>query len=234
MEPDYPERYKITVHECGPGNEVIETSYLTTALLCDSGAEALRGRGSQVFSAYLLESDKEVGELVAIKDVRVDDDKPREAPILAGILAEASDDDKDQIKMYFLTVISHGDVRVGGTVDHTRDLIMHKQDIGMKRSTHVLNQLAIVRFFSKAHYRIVFKELCTPVRTIKGLGVVFRKLCDGAAGTNKLLQFCDITNLAVTQASHFYTSINMSIAMLVMAIYLRTTVRENGATWSTL
>jgi hypothetical protein len=38
-----------------------------------------------------------------------------------------------------------------------------------------------------------------------------RTLCDGAAGTDEFLQFCDITDLVVTQASHFYTSINIDL-----------------------
>lgn len=69
-----------------------------------------------------------MGEPVAIKDVWVDGNKPKEATILASLLAEASDDDKDQIKRYCPTVISHGNVRIDGTVDHTRELIMRKQD----------------------------------------------------------------------------------------------------------
>jgi hypothetical protein len=84
---------------------------------------------------------------------------------------------------------------------------------------HTRAQLTINRpFFPKACYRIVFK-VCTPVRAVMALGVVFRTLCDGAAGTDEFLQFCDITNLAVIQASHFCTSINISIVMLVVATY---------------
>ena len=41
---------------------------------------------------------------VAIKDVWVDDDRPREGIILARLLEDASEDDKPLVKQYFLTV----------------------------------------------------------------------------------------------------------------------------------
>lgn len=55
-------------------------------------------------------------------------------------------------------------------------------------------------FFPKAHFRIVFKEVCCPVRAERALGVVFRTLRDGAEVTDEFLQFFGMTNLVVTQA----------------------------------
>jgi hypothetical protein len=175
--------------------------------------EALRGRGTRVFEAYRLEGDKEVGAPVAIKDAWVDDDRPREAAILTRLLEEASGDDKGLVKRYFLTVLSHGNVMIGDKVDHTRDSIMREQDIpsGKRfwlsdkssgpRSGHVsdidltaswdefkqtrASPIINHPFTPKVHYRIVFKEVCTPVRAVTALGVIFDALCDGAAGTNK-------------------------------------------------
>jgi hypothetical protein len=197
-------RYRITVHQRDVAGNVSEISYLTTRLLFDSSAAALRGRGTRVFEAYRLEGDTEVGAPVAIKDVWVDANKAREAAILTRLLEEASDDDRDLIKQYFLTVLSHGDVMIGGKVDHTRDLIMRQQDIpsgerfwlpdnsSEPRSGHVSDiglSLPNRPFFPKVHYRIVFEEVCVPVRTVMVLGVVFNALRDGAAGTNNFSQF---------------------------------------------
>ncbi|KIM78346.1 hypothetical protein PILCRDRAFT_11323 [Piloderma croceum F 1598] len=119
----------VAVHQCDADGKVIGISYLTTRLLYDSGAEALRGRGTRVFEAYRLEGDKQVGAPVTIKDVWVDDDRQREGTTIACLLEEASEDDKPLVKQYFLTVLSEGDVRIGNKVDDTRELIMRQQDI---------------------------------------------------------------------------------------------------------
>jgi len=210
-------RYKITVHQRDTNDKVIGISYLATELLYDSGAEAIRGRGTRVFEAYRLEGDKQVGAPVAIKDVRVDDDRPREGITLAGLLEDASEDDKPLVKQYFLTVLSEGDVRIGNKVDDTRDLIMRQQDIpsgerfwlpdksSEQRSGHVSDigltaswdefrhtrapPMTNRPFSPKVHYRIVFEEVCAPVRVVTTLQVAFQALCDGAAGANNLSQF---------------------------------------------
>jgi hypothetical protein len=210
-------RYKITVHQRDTNDKVIGISYLATELLYDSGAEAIRGRGTRVFEAYRLEGDKQVGAPVAIKDVWVDDDRPREGITLAGLLEDASEDDKPLVKQYFLTVLSEGDVRIGNKVDNTRDLIMRQQDIPSgerfwlpdkssdQRSGHVSDigltaswdefrhtrapSMTNRPFSPKVHYRIVFEEVCAPVRVVTTLQVAFQALCDGAAGANNLSQF---------------------------------------------
>jgi Fungal protein kinase len=210
-------RYKITVHQREAGGKLVEMSYLTTRLLYDSGAEALRGRGTRVFEAYRLEGDDEVGAPVAIKDVWLDDDRPREGATLTRLLEEASEDDKPLVKKYFLTVLSDGDVRIGNKVDNTRDLIMRQQDIpsgerfwlpdksyeprsgnvsdiGLTASweefRHTRAPPMTNRPFSpKTHYRIVFEEVCSPLHAVTTLQVAFQALCDGAAGANNLSQF---------------------------------------------
>ena len=60
-----------------------------------------------------------MGAPVTIKDVWVDDDRPREGITLAGLLEDASKDDKPLVKQYFLTVLLEGDVRIGNKVDDT-------------------------------------------------------------------------------------------------------------------
>jgi hypothetical protein len=48
-----------------------------------------------------LEGDDEVGAPVAIKDVWLDDDRPREGATLTRLLEEASKDDKPLLKKIF-------------------------------------------------------------------------------------------------------------------------------------
>jgi hypothetical protein len=76
-----------------------------------------------------LEGDDEVGASVGIKDVWLDDDRPREGATLTRLLEEASKDDKPLLKKHLLMVLSDGDVRIGNKVDNTRNLVMRQQDI---------------------------------------------------------------------------------------------------------
>jgi len=104
-------RYRITVHTRPVGDDghegpAVETVYRTTRIIFDYGADALRGRGTRVFEARRLEDNVEVGELVVIKDVWVDDDREREDRILSQLLNDADDKDKELVKKYFLTVLA--------------------------------------------------------------------------------------------------------------------------------
>jgi hypothetical protein len=208
-------RYRITVHTRPAGDDgherpAVETVYRTTRIIFDYGADALRGRGTRVFEARRLEDNVEVGELVVIKDVWVDDDREREDRILSQLFNDADDKDKELIRKYFLTVLACGDVIVGGKVDHTRDLITRGRDIprGHKfrlptkaldpRFKHLSStgyppswdefELSRAppathrRFPPKVHYRVVFKEVGKPLHDLETLGDGFHLLVDAIAG----------------------------------------------------
>ena len=117
------------VGDDGHEGPAIKTVYQTARIIFDHRADALRGRGTRVFEAHHLEDNVEVGEPVVIKDVWVDDDREREDKILSQLLNNVDDKDKELIKKYFLTVLACGYIIISGKVDHTCDLITHKQDI---------------------------------------------------------------------------------------------------------
>jgi hypothetical protein len=158
-----------------------------------------------------------VGAPVTIKDVQVDDNRPREGTTLACLLEEASEDDECLIKQYFLMVLSDSNVRIDNKVDDTWDLIMHQQDIpsgekfwlpdkssklcsGHVSDTGITSSWGEFRhtctppitnclFFPKVHYLIVFEEVCDPVCTVTTLKVAFNVLSNGAAGVQTICQF---------------------------------------------
>ena len=89
----------------------------------------LRGWGTRLFEVHRLKDNIEVGELIMIKDIWVDDDWEREDRILSQLFNDTDDKDKELIRKYFLTMLACGDIIVGGKVDHTCDLITHGCDI---------------------------------------------------------------------------------------------------------
>ena len=179
-----------------------------------------------------------MGPPVAIKDVWVDE----EGTTLASLLEEASEDGKPLVKQYVLMMLSEGDVRIGNKVDDTRYLIMRQQDIpsgewfwlpdkscgppcghisdiGLTASwdefKHTRAPPMTNRPFSpKVHYRIVFVPRFALSRLYKlhfkcyAMVLQVQTMCHSSPG---------ITNLAVIRVSHFCTSMDISIVMLVMA-----------------
>lgn len=92
-----------------------KTSYRTSEILADFGAEALRGRGTRVWSVYNIEDANET--LHVLKDVWVSSDRSREGDILHKI-KELLGADHSALK-HFLTVLTHGDVYIKSTADDT-------------------------------------------------------------------------------------------------------------------
>lgn len=119
------ERYDMVVH---PANAPAAV-YRTKKLLSNVGAEALRGRGTRVWTAVeVSQNDKgediETGPLVVIKDCWVDSDRKREGQILEEIRASAVADSFEAkvFEQCLLTVQCYGDVMVNGRLDSTDTL----------------------------------------------------------------------------------------------------------------
>jgi Fungal protein kinase len=90
--------YDITVHS-RINNEVTERSYRTSQTLSDRSADALRGRGTRVFKARLLDAEgNETGNPVALKDVWLDNNRDREGDIMEEICNEVSSEDKIKLQ----------------------------------------------------------------------------------------------------------------------------------------
>ncbi|KAL4061808.1 hypothetical protein J3A83DRAFT_3097774 [Scleroderma citrinum] len=107
--------------------------YQTTRIISDFGAEALRGRGTRIFEAYLKthpEGNVPDGSMrVVVKDSWRECDRKREDEILAEIFsnlekAKGKETAEEDMK-YFLTVLQASDVTVDGKKDDTSQLLHH-------------------------------------------------------------------------------------------------------------
>jgi hypothetical protein len=141
-----------------------------------------------------------------LKDIWIDDDRVREGEILASLLEEANSEDKELVKQYFLTAITHGDVWIGPNFrDETANGLMRGLEIHHNSSfelqhTPVLHtmlppgsqssrEMSQVQFphpnriyEPKTHYRIVFEQICEPIDHISSLPDVLDVLTETVSG----------------------------------------------------
>lgn len=111
-----------------------KTVFRTTEVIANISAEAIRGRGTRVWRGYPLD-DPETS--IVIKDCWIDDDRKREADILADILDAAKKRDAEEpgatyvefVERHFLEVSCHGDVLVGSQQDNTFTLMRRGADL---------------------------------------------------------------------------------------------------------
>ena len=110
--------------------EVGGESYITTRTLADHAADFIRGRGTRVFEAH---HESNASRLVVVKDVWSEDDRIEEGVHLENIRAAITQIQTEgkvfpgsrDPSTYFLTVVAHGRVKVGGqTEDHTTNVMM--------------------------------------------------------------------------------------------------------------
>jgi hypothetical protein len=146
------------------------------------GAEPLQGRGTRVFEAVELDGNGEPnGSLVVLKDSWVDSDRMREGDILASLHAAADEEDKQLVEAHFLTTICHGDVRTDlDIVDDTATALMRGSQLaqGLRYD---------MRYAPKTHYRIVFKEVCITIDSMRSLPGVMGVLAETVIGA---FQYC--------------------------------------------
>jgi hypothetical protein len=197
----------ITVHS-RINNVITERIYRTSQTLSDHSADALRGRGTRVFEARLLDAKgNETGDPVAIKDVWLDNNRDREGDIMEEIFNEVSSEDKIKLQQYLLTTECHGDVLIGGEQDQTTQkstfgaaaefhlqstsLIPQRSltsSVGLAPSVHMRAPSEPSREYpQKVHYRIVFKEVGVSLYKVRSLASVFRSLYDTISGKNCLI-----------------------------------------------
>ncbi|KAI0916492.1 hypothetical protein AcV5_002972 [Taiwanofungus camphoratus] len=190
-------RYDITVRT--PQTE--EVIYRTTKVLSDAGADVPLGKGTRVWEAKKVVDDEECGEPVALKDSWVNNDRDREGDLFASLRDSApSELIRESIDTRFLTVLHHGDVYIHGEADETRIVMPRGVDIPKECPRYDLfvpismderppighyltpeeYKARIHRtpptYHSRAHYRIVFKEICQPLHKITSLALVLKVL----------------------------------------------------------
>ena len=195
-------QYEITLNSAN-GSSV----YVTTNIIADFGAEAMRGRGTRVFKGYRKgDPDKTP---VAIKDTWRASDREREDVILNEIFADmAKVMDKaevEDVQKHFLTVRDAGDVVIKGMVDDTLCLLRGENlpsdckmyeippeeppstDKLSKETTTTHTTVPSVSDFTvshRVHIRIMFKEVCETLYAVRDLRGVMQMLLDVLKGAN--------------------------------------------------
>ena len=197
MQPVPDNRKKFDIKVQSP-NGIIR-KFRTVRLISSYGAEPFRGRGTRVFEAVELDQNgEELGSNVVLKDMWIDSDRKREGDILASIYGEAVGDERNVVQDRFLTTVCHGDVWIDpNTRDDTAGAVMHGLEIGQghgssfdlksmrssgnrKQASGSGRLRATARaqtkkkgsgrkYEHKTHYRIVFKEICETIDTMRSL-----------------------------------------------------------------
>ncbi|KAJ7625021.1 hypothetical protein DFH06DRAFT_745973 [Mycena polygramma] len=157
---------------------VAGTVYITKGLLSDRCADAVCGRTTRVWEAY-REDDPERTS-VAIKDLWTSVDAVEEGSQLLELhdkLRSLADPATPRpAAEYFLTVLHHVFVRTSeGVDDHTLDVMTRGQVPPTGLSHH-----------PRKHYRIVFKEVGTPVNRLRTLSEMMHALADAARALSLL------------------------------------------------
>ncbi|KAJ3552127.1 hypothetical protein NM688_g4317 [Phlebia brevispora] len=175
-------RYEIEVGS--PGEEV--QVYRTLDAL-SQGGQGIVGGATRVWKAVKVENGEEVGEAVALKDSWVWEDGNREGLVDASIRAScASDEQKAALDKSFLTVLAHGDILVDGAADRTRAAVTPGKATGKAPDHSERDPYTQPHDRSRIHYRIVYKEVCKPLRSTSSLYTVFKTLSDACHGLEAL------------------------------------------------
>ena len=194
------------------GNNNPVRKYRTVKTLSEFSADAIRGRATRVFEAYEISEDGQQvqgSEHVAIKDYWLDSSREAEPTILKKILKGA--DESMKAKFLTVLVWGNisidgnvdstdrimNDLKVGprGYTDSDHPdplkfyLCQYQPKAPTKRAAPGLALFtgsrltpSVVRFDSKTHQRIVFKEVGHPIHDEKSITTVFQAARDAAGG----------------------------------------------------
>ncbi|THH02934.1 hypothetical protein EW145_g6678, partial [Phellinidium pouzarii] len=158
----------------------------TVAVLSDFAADAIIGRATRAFRVIVPVSKIEY----ALKDVWLDDDRELEHVIYDELLGDIEKkygkDVREEAKKFLLTPEVHCKVKVDGQEDHTRKVMMPMKSAGYLSVQDRMDHLGTraphedgrTRIHHRIHYRVVFKEVATPLYNVMDLRGVFVVLKD--------------------------------------------------------
>lgn len=220
--------YDFTVKGTDSGGNPITKVYRTIKSISEFSADVIRGRGTRVYEVKEVDNGVPKGDTLALKDCWVDDDRELEGDILANILLDCKDEERE----LFLTLVVHGLVEVDGAgmKDHIKAVMLRgldihqgnlryqfkhpdetKEDIaspnkvssGLPPSSAFVPIARMLRedkeHHWKYHYRIVFKEVGISMYEIRSIRDAFQALIDVTKG---LCIACNsLTNLTILSTS---------------------------------
>ncbi|KAJ3555204.1 hypothetical protein NM688_g2708 [Phlebia brevispora] len=176
--------YDITVRaDAGPPQV-----YRTLSLLSDSGALEVNSRGTRVWKAVLVEDGRVVGSPVALKDCWADANRTCEGTVIDLVRTAVSTSTRATewsrlLHEAFLTVRHHGYVFLDDARESMDCTLLFPPDddpVGQPTKhaeTGCSHERSTV---AKNHYRIVFAEVCQPLRGETSLAKVFKTLASTA------------------------------------------------------
>ena len=185
--------------------------YRTSRVLFDGGLDNPFGKGTRVWEAFLVDPDsgETTGEPVVLKDSWVGRHREREGNILARIRQSASslnEADRAALESALISVVHHGDVLVSANADCTRAL-PHE---GIKSFGNLCRTVHVPPI--QSHYRIVYRELCRPLRTETCIASVFsavRDVCHSKSNSGATYR---LPYTQLLQFSHYSTIVAGSMA----------------------
>ena len=203
--------YNCTVKGKDSSGSPITKIYRTVKNISEFGADAIRGRGTPAYEIKEVDNGMLKGDTLALKDCWVDNDRELEGDILANILLDCKNEERE----LFLTLVVHGLVEVdgAGTKDHIKAVMLRGLDVhqgnlkyqfkhpdemeqdtaspdkvssGLPRSSAFVPIARMLREENehhwKHHYRIVFKEVGISLYEIKSIRDAFQALADVTKG----------------------------------------------------
>ena len=169
--------YDITVQDA-EGNT---RTYRTLEMLFD--AESAQGKGTRVWKAISVENGKERGDPVVLKDCWIDRGRVPEGVIAQEIRVASYPPAGVDTHGSFLSVECHGEVYLDAEqtiLDCTRPFTI--KDVTSSRDTVSGstggNSPRRSSPLGMTHYRIVFKELCSPISEETSPIAIFQALAD--------------------------------------------------------
>ena len=140
------------------------TTFRTKDEIATYGADALRGRGTRVWSVYDVANDPDGKRLFALKDTWVNADRIREGDTLRDLRKRLTEKNHLNAHRHFLTEVTCGDVHIGSAPDDT--------------GTHIQNgKLFIVESIIES--RAVFDETGTVTDIARARSGSKRRASDG-------------------------------------------------------
>ncbi|KAJ7164932.1 hypothetical protein C8R46DRAFT_1097653 [Mycena filopes] len=149
--------------------KVAATVYVTKKLLSDAHSDAVCGRTTRVWEAYREDDPSRLS--VAVKDLWTAADAIEEGVQLMELHDKVNalpDSGTENPARYFLTVLDHGFVQTSDGVDDHTIAVMTRGFLPPVAAPEP----------PRKHYRIVFKEVGTPIHGLKSLSEVMRALAD--------------------------------------------------------
>lgn len=165
------------------GDQVI---YRTIELLSAIGIHKLWTKGTRVWKVIHIVDGEGHGDAVILKDSWVDEGRERETATLSHFrYIDHSEEFRQTVEKYFLTLECFGDVYIHSTpdpdrVDSTRTncVFQYISETGAESKNAILRS----KIHHKVHHRMVIKEVCEPLHMEVSLLRIFAVLDEISIG----------------------------------------------------